>query len=75
MTTLNATESIAFLGLGALGAPIASNLLQSGVPLTVRNHTASKAQPLLQLGAASAASPIAAITRGPAALSAAAVQK
>ena len=34
---------IAFLGLGAMGRPMAANLLKAGYPLTVWNRTASRA--------------------------------
>jgi 2-hydroxy-3-oxopropionate reductase len=36
---------IAFLGIGLMGAPMASNLLAAGFPLTVWNRTASKCEP------------------------------
>ena len=57
-------ESIAFIGLGNLGEPIAANLLASGKPLAVWNRTASKADALVARGAKLADSPAAAITRG-----------
>lgn len=63
-TTDQTFEPVAFLGLGALGAPIAANLLAAGVPLTVWNRTASKADPLVAQGARRAASANAAIARG-----------
>ncbi len=47
----------AFLGLGALGAPMAANLLAAGVPLTVHNRTREQERPLLAAGARGAASP------------------
>lgn len=56
-------EPVAFLGLGALGAPIAHNLLVAGVPLTVWNRTAEKAKPLFEAGAKQAPTAPAAITR------------
>ncbi|MGO9061134.1 MAG: NAD(P)-dependent oxidoreductase [Candidatus Binataceae bacterium] len=46
-----------FIGLGAMGLPIASNLLAAGVKLRVFNRTPSKAQPLVANGAVAAASP------------------
>lgn len=50
-------KSIGFIGLGTMGAPMASNLLRAGYPVTVYNRTASKAAPLTELGATVAASP------------------
>lgn len=40
-----------FIGLGKLGLPIASNLLDRGHELIVYNRTASKAEPLIPKGA------------------------
>jgi 3-hydroxyisobutyrate dehydrogenase-like beta-hydroxyacid dehydrogenase len=45
------TETIGFIGLGALGAPMAANLLKAGYSLRVYNRTASKADPLVAQGA------------------------
>ncbi|MGG1611646.1 MULTISPECIES: NAD(P)-dependent oxidoreductase [Paenibacillus] len=50
-------KTIGFIGLGTMGAPMASNLLRAGYPVTVFNRTASKAAPLAELGAAVAPSP------------------
>jgi 3-hydroxyisobutyrate dehydrogenase len=50
-------KSIGFIGLGTMGAPMASNLLRAGYPVTVYNRTASKVAPLTELGATVAASP------------------
>jgi 3-hydroxyisobutyrate dehydrogenase-like beta-hydroxyacid dehydrogenase len=47
----------AFLGLGALGAPMAANLLAAGVPLTVHNRSREREASLLTAGARGAASP------------------
>ncbi|GMA24426.1 2-hydroxy-3-oxopropionate reductase [Luteimicrobium album] len=41
----------AFLGLGAMGLPMATNLVRGGVPLTVWNRTTAKAGPLGAEGA------------------------
>ncbi len=57
-------ESVAFIGLGALGSPIAENLVGAGVNLTVWNRTPSKAEPLVAKGATLAEGPAQAITRG-----------
>ena len=45
------SERIGFLGLGTMGAPMASNLAKAGFGLTVWNRTASKMEPFLRLGA------------------------
>ncbi|MEB3302640.1 MAG: NAD(P)-dependent oxidoreductase [Cyanobacteriota bacterium] len=47
----------AFLGLGALGAPMAANLLAAGVPLVVHNRTREREATLQASGARVAASP------------------
>ena len=46
-----------FIGLGAMGAPIAANLIEAGVKLAVYNRTAAKAEPLIAKGARKANSP------------------
>ena len=48
---------IAFLGLGMMGAPIATRLLQAGHELTVWNRTPDRAKPLAARGAKVARSP------------------
>jgi 3-hydroxyisobutyrate dehydrogenase-like beta-hydroxyacid dehydrogenase len=52
--------SVAFLGLGTLGAPMAANLLAAGLPLTVHNRSPQRLEPVKNLGAVIAASPAAA---------------
>uniref|UniRef100_A0A0D9YAS2 6-phosphogluconate dehydrogenase NADP-binding domain-containing protein n=1 Tax=Oryza glumipatula TaxID=40148 RepID=A0A0D9YAS2_9ORYZ len=42
---------VGFLGLGIMGAPMASNLINAGCDVTVWNRTRSKCDPLLSLGA------------------------
>jgi 3-hydroxyisobutyrate dehydrogenase-like beta-hydroxyacid dehydrogenase len=51
---------VAFLGLGALGVPMATNLLLAGVPLTVHNRSRERELPLEALGAVRAVTPAAA---------------
>ena len=51
---------IAFLGLGQMGAPMATRLLEAGHDLTVWNRTAARTAPLERAGASAAASPSAA---------------
>jgi 3-hydroxyisobutyrate dehydrogenase len=48
---------IAFLGLGRMGAPMATNLLRAGFALTVWNRTPARTDPLVAAGAKPAASP------------------
>ena len=59
---------IGFLGLGAMGAAMATNLLKAGHDVTVWNRSAAAAQALVARGAAMAATPAAA-ARGDAVLS------
>lgn len=58
------TETLGFIGLGALGVPVASNLLQAGYRLRVHNRTPAKADPLIARGATWAARPADAATPG-----------
>jgi 3-hydroxyisobutyrate dehydrogenase-like beta-hydroxyacid dehydrogenase len=58
------SDLIGFIGLGNLGLPLATNLLQAGYPLRVYNRTASKAEPLLAQGAQLATGPADAVTPG-----------
>ena len=48
---------ISFIGTGIMGLPMAKNLLQAGFGLRVFNRTAAKLEPLVALGAETAASP------------------
>lgn len=58
------SEHIGFIGLGALGLPVATNLLQGGYGLRVYNRTASKAESLVAQGAQLAQRPVDVITSG-----------
>ncbi len=49
--------AVGLIGLGLMGRPMAANLLKKGFELTVWNRTASRAEPLLALGARLAATP------------------
>ncbi len=49
--------SIGFIGLGLMGKPMSTNLLNAGYPLTVWNRTASRADELVAAGAKLANSP------------------
>jgi 3-hydroxyisobutyrate dehydrogenase-like beta-hydroxyacid dehydrogenase len=57
-------DTIGFIGLGNLGLPMATNLLNTGYALTVYNRTASKAAPLVAQGARLASRPVEAVTAG-----------
>jgi 3-hydroxyisobutyrate dehydrogenase-like beta-hydroxyacid dehydrogenase len=57
-------ESIGFIGLGDLGLPVATNLLDAGYPLVVYNRTAAKADSLVARGARHAAQPVDAVAKG-----------
>lgn len=48
---------LGFIGLGAMGRPMASNLLKAGYPLVVYARDAARAEPLLTVGAQRAATP------------------
>jgi len=48
---------VGFLGLGNMGAPMATNLLKAGFSVVVWNRTESKARPLLEKGAVWAETP------------------
>ena len=43
--------TVAFLGLGAMGLPMARNILRKGFPLRVWNRTRVKAEDLAEHGA------------------------
>jgi len=51
------TERLGFIGMGAMGAPMARRLKAAGYPLTVWNRSREKTAPLVEAGAARAASP------------------
>ncbi|MEL7083610.1 MAG: NAD(P)-dependent oxidoreductase [Cyanobacteria bacterium P01_A01_bin.3] len=55
--------SVAVLGLGAMGARMATRLVNAGHPVTVWNRTAAKTAPLVELGATAADTPYAAVTQ------------
>lgn len=50
-------KSIGFVGLGAMGSPMAANLIGKGFALRVHNRTRSREEPLASMGAARADSP------------------
>ena len=51
------SEQLGFIGLGIMGGGMAANLLRAGHQVTVWNRTASRAEPLTEMGAAAAGSP------------------
>ena len=57
MTAAFNRSRLAWIGLGALGAPMAHNLLRAGHALTVFNRTPSRCEPLRTVGARVATSP------------------
>ena len=57
---MNKPISVAFIGLGIMGGPMAGHLLAAGHPLTVHTRTKSRAADLLAKGATWADSPAAA---------------
>jgi 3-hydroxyisobutyrate dehydrogenase len=62
-------KRVAFLGLGRMGAAMASRLLARGYELTVYNRTAARAQTLVDAGAELARTPRAACARANAVIS------
>jgi 3-hydroxyisobutyrate dehydrogenase-like beta-hydroxyacid dehydrogenase len=51
-------SKIAFLGLGQMGTPMATRLLDAGHDLVVWNRTSGRATPLVEPGAGLAPSPL-----------------
>lgn len=58
------SATIGFIGLGHLGLPMATNLLNAGYSLQIYNRTASKAEALVAQGAQLATRPANAVTTG-----------
>ena len=58
------SESVAFIGLGRMGVPMARNLLAGGFALTVFNRSRAPAEALAEAGASIAESPSAAVAPG-----------
>lgn len=46
-----AEETVGFIGLGIMGAPMATHIIRAGYPMVVYNRTPSRMEPLLPLGA------------------------
>jgi 3-hydroxyisobutyrate dehydrogenase-like beta-hydroxyacid dehydrogenase len=59
---------LAFLGLGLMGTPMATRLLEAGHDLTVWNRTSAKTRPLVDQGASAASSPAEAVAGADAAI-------
>nr|MDE0500329.1 NAD(P)-dependent oxidoreductase [bacterium] len=51
------SEKLGFIGLGIMGGGMAANLLRAGHEVTVWNRTASRMEPLVEMGASQAGSP------------------
>lgn len=62
MTSSDPKSTVAVLGTGTMGAPIARNLQKAGYAVAAWNRTGSKARPLTDDGVAVAADPAAAVT-------------
>jgi len=58
------SDMLGFIGIGHLGLPLATNLLNAGYPMKVYNRTASKADPLVAQGAQLVTRPVDAVTSG-----------
>lgn len=56
-------NTLAFLGIGLMGKPMASRLLRAGYPLHVWNRTRAKAEALVDLGAQIANTPADAVSQ------------
>lgn len=61
MNTSMLQPHVAFLGIGLMGNPMATRLLNAGYPLTIWNRSRAKAEALAGLGALIADSPAAAV--------------
>ena len=59
--TAQSQPTIAFLGTGLMGGPMAKCLLGSGFPMRVWNRTPAKTEPLVDCGAVAANSPVEAV--------------
>lgn len=57
MTVRTSLPVVAFLGIGLMGKPMATRLLQAGYPLVAWNRSRNKAEPLSTLGARIADTP------------------
>lgn len=64
-TSSSSIQNVGYIGMGIMGSAMAANLLKAGFRVTVWNRTKSKAQPLLDQGAAWADSPADMAAAGP----------
>ena len=55
-------DAIGFIGLGALGAPMAANLITAGFPLTLHNRSRQREAVVLQAAASNSESPANAVS-------------
>ncbi|WP_371807669.1 NAD(P)-binding domain-containing protein, partial [Arhodomonas sp. KWT] len=49
-SAMTENTAVGFIGLGAMGAPMATNLVRAGFDVTVHNRTAAKTRPLAGAG-------------------------
>lgn len=63
MTASSSLPTIAFLGIGLMGKPMATRLLEAGYPLIAWNRTRAKAETLMPLGARVAGTPADAVAK------------
>ncbi len=56
---MSQTQSVGYIGLGDIGAPMAERIVGAGWPLAVWNRTSTKMQPLIEAGARAMPSPAA----------------
>lgn len=54
---LHMSVKLGFIGLGLMGKPMSTNLIKAGYKVTVWNRTSTHMQPLVEIGAQTAASP------------------
>ncbi len=57
VTSLSVKPALGFIGLGAMGKPMAKNLMRAGFPLTVYNRSKAPMDELASMGARAAANP------------------
>lgn len=57
MTARTSLPTVAFMGIGLMGKPMATRLMQAGYPLVAWNRSRNKAEPLAALGARVAEAP------------------
>lgn len=51
MSSMDKTKRIGWIGVGRMGFPLVSHLIDGGCDVTIYNRTRSKAEPLAERGA------------------------